>query len=56
MLEFIVILILIITSPIWIAIIAAGLCFFTLTLYYITAMICMALIIILSKIFNKLRR
>lgn len=35
MLEFIVILILIITSPIWIAIIAAGLCFFTLTLYYI---------------------
>lgn len=28
MLEFIVILILIITSPIWIAIIAAGLCFF----------------------------
>jgi hypothetical protein len=34
MLEFIVILILIITSPIWIAIIAAGLCFFTLTLYY----------------------
>lgn len=34
MLEFIVILILIITSPIWIAIIAAGLCFFTLTLYH----------------------
>nr|DAX00670.1 MAG TPA: hypothetical protein [Bacteriophage sp.] len=56
MLEFIIILILIITSPIWIAIIAAGLCFFALVLYYITAVIYMALIIILSKIFNKPRR
>ena len=53
MLEFIIILILIITIPIWIAITATGLYFFAVTLYYITAMICMALITILNKIFNK---
>ena len=54
--ELVLIVILVITSPIWIGSVIIGICWFVAILYYIIAIVLELPLVILSKIYNRMKR